>query len=93
MKDDWSDFEEEYDWSDWDCEGENDSEEQGLTENDYAMLAYFIREKGDINRWGSWGKRKHLFEAKHPELIHTLDQIEMQMRILNAVLSKVLEEN
>ncbi len=60
-----------------------------ITEEDRNNIAYFIKEKGDIERWVNWEERKEDIEAEYPELIAAIKQVEIAERTLAAIVEKI----
>ena len=60
-----------------------------LTDEDKSSIAYFIREKGDIERWCDYEKKKHLIEAEYPELIAALHAKLVAERTLEAIVKSI----
>ena len=64
-----------------------------LTEEDYNNLAYFIKEKGDIERWVSWEEKKPLFFKKYPELEMAMNQKKAANKLFYLTLESVLDDS
>jgi predicted nucleic acid-binding protein len=62
-----------------------------MTVEDARMVAYFVREKGDITRWVDWPNRQDAIAYECPELINALTLLEKAERTLDAVLSDILD--
>ena len=56
-----------------------------LTDEDKAMISYFIGEKGDITRWCDWEDKKHVVEKELPELIDALRRLDSAEKTLSAI--------
>jgi len=68
------------------------SQPEEITENDYNMIAYFHQIKGDISRWSSWGKRKHIIAKYHPELIHAFNLVESANKQLDILVEEITSQ-
>lgn len=54
-----------------------------ITEEDLAMVKYFIREKGDVTRWIDWEEKKNAIFQFYPELrtaLHNLERAELELK-------------
>lgn len=60
-----------------------------VTDEDRAMLDYFINEKGDITRWCRWEERKPVIAAEMPELIAALDAVDAAEQMLATIMRGV----
>lgn len=63
--------------------------EKKLTDEDYSMIQYFHREKGDVTRWCGWEEAKEHLKVEHPALWHAFQQVEISNQILDALLEKL----
>jgi len=53
------------------------------------MICYFLKEKGDITRWGEWEERKADIEKEYPELIDALNRLIIAERTLKAIVDMI----
>lgn len=60
-----------------------------LTEDDKNMIEYFVFEKGDIERWVSWEKRKPVIERELPHLIAAIKNLEIAEKTLKAIVRDI----
>ena len=60
-----------------------------LTQEDRAMIAYFITEKGDVTRWCEWDEKKAQVEKEMPELIEALKRLDIAERTLSAIVKTI----
>ena len=56
-----------------------------ITEEDTNMISYFWEEKGDLERWSDWKKRKPVLEKERPEIVKAWNDYKTSIRTLNAV--------
>ncbi len=63
-----------------------------VTDDDRNMIAYFLQEKGDIERWSGWEDRKADIGRVYPELIDALDRLKIAERTLDAVVDRIAQE-
>lgn len=66
--------------------------EYKLTASDYALVRYFILDKGDVTRWVGWEKARPTFRRLHPELLAALEQLTIAERTLKAVVNALPDE-
>ena len=69
------------------------SEQTKLTKTDIKDAYYFIKYKGDCNRWSSWEKKKPLFEKEFPELVKALNDLELAEKTLVDVIETLPVES
>lgn len=58
----------------------------GLTENDKNMLNYFWTQKGNLERWSSWEKRKEAIRKVRPEIVEAWERYKSAIRVLDALI-------
>ena len=63
-----------------------------MTANDYNMLSFFHKEKGNLNRWSRLQDRMPIIKKFHPELAHAIEQVAISQKTLDALIDKVTEE-
>jgi hypothetical protein len=61
------------------------------TPEDYRMIAYFWKEKGDFTRYYRWDDIKDEFRQKHPQFFLAYDQMQLAEKTFNSVLDTLVE--
>lgn len=60
-----------------------------LTDEDKNMIVYFIKEKGDLKRWGDYEEKKDQIKEEFPSLIKAIEDIEHAENVLDLVVRTV----
>ena len=66
---------------------------EDVSASDVRTVIYFIQEKGDINRWTEWDKKKKAIAAKYPHLIEAIERVSVAERTLAAVLKDIEQDS
>ena len=61
-----------------------------VVQRDINSIGYFLKEKGDIERWSSWEDRKEAIINEFPELEKALRDFAASTRILDIVTEDIL---
>lgn len=60
-----------------------------LSDEDKAMIKYFIVEKGDIKRWCDYENKKHLIEKELPQLAHAIKMLDIAESTIMSILDSI----
>lgn len=63
-----------------------------VTEGDINMIDYFLLDRGDIERWSSWEKRKAVISREFPELIAAIDAASIAEKTLDRIARSIVDD-
>ena len=63
--------------------------EDSVTEEDINSITYFWEEKGDLEAWIDWEKRKPIIERERPEIVQAWSDYQLSISTLDAVVKSL----